>query len=228
MNRATDPTNNTPSSVTRIVIVDDHPVVWEGLRVTLGAQPDLYVVATTSDPVEATTLVVDEAVEVLIFDVACRATDGLEQVKSWSTRFDDLAILIFSDQDETLYAPRALGAGARGFLPKSVPVQKVVDAVRDLRRGRVALTDEATELVLARVVAGVDPEETTPLQSLSDRELEVFRALGEGLGTRAVAERLGLSPKTIESYRENIKAKLGLSDANELVHAAVRWVSESD
>lgn len=215
------------SSVTRVLTIDDHPVVRQGIRSVLDDQPDLVLAAETDDPAEAAEIVEGGSVDVVLLELALPKTDGLEWLKNLTARVEDLAVVVFSVLDENLYAQRALQAGARGYVMKSATLDVLIDTVRRVRSGRVGVSQAMSERLLEQMASsGQDADHVAPIERLSDRELEVFRAIGQGNGTRGIADDLGLSPKTIETYRENIKAKLDLDDANALVHAAVRWVAE--
>ena len=218
------PTN--VSSVTRVLVVDDQEVVRRGLAATFENAPDLVVAGEASDPTDAARILEEESIDIVVLELALDGADGIEWLKNVIARSEDLNVLVFSVLDENLYAQRALQAGARGYVMKSQPLEVLTDAVRRIRSGRVAVSPAMSERLLEQMASGYDVDGSTPIERLSDRELEVFRAIGHGNGTRGIAEDLGLSPKTIETYRENIKAKLDLADANALVHAAVRWVAE--
>ena len=218
------PTN--VSSVTRVLVVDDQEVVRRGLAATFEDAPDLVVAGEAADPSDAARILEEESIDIVVLELALDGADGIEWLKNVIARSEDLNVLVFSVLDENLYAQRALQAGARGYVMKSQPLEVLTDAVRRIRSGRVAVSPAMSERLLEQMASGYDVDGSTPIERLSDRELEVFRAIGHGNGTRGIAEDLGLSPKTIETYRENIKAKLDLADANALVHAAVRWVAE--
>lgn len=218
---------NHTHSVTRVLAIDDHPIVRRGIAAALEDQPDLVLAAEAADPDEAAGRVESGEIDLVLLELALPNTDGLEWLKNMAARVDDLAVVVFSVLDENLYAQRALQAGARGYVMKSQDLDVLVDTIRRVRSGRVGVSQAMSERLLEQMAtSGQDPEGVAPIDRLSDRELEVFRAIGQGNGTRGIAEDLGLSPKTIETYRENIKAKLDLADANALVHSAVRWVAE--
>jgi len=209
-----------------ILIVDDHPMVQHGLRDLLSDEPDLAVVGAVATAREALAFVDRQSVDLLIVDISLQGTDGLELVKQLRAREDDVTILVSSMYDETLYAERCLRAGANGYVGKDAPTEQVVQAVRRVLDGGIYLSPAMSNRLLQRMLPGTAPLETSTEEALSDRELEVFRQLGQGKTTREIAEELHLSVKTIETYRENIKAKLALRNSAELVQRAVLWALE--
>ncbi|MAT15196.1 MAG: DNA-binding response regulator [Planctomyces sp.] len=216
----------TDGQVTRILIVDDHPVVRQGLRMMIDGEADLRVCAEASGMTEALRLYADERPQVVIADISLENGSGLELVKELIYQNEDLKILVCSMHEESLFAERALRAGARGFINKEEATDKLIEAIRKVAEGHVYFSNEMTARLLCRQ-AGVGKEpEKSAIETLSDRELEVFEQIGQGVTTRQVAEKLHLSPKTVETYRENIKHKLHLSNATELTQHAVQWVLE--
>ena len=216
----------TVSSVTRILVVDDHPIVRRGLVDLLQAEPDQQVVAEAADAQETLGALENEDIDLLVLDLSLDGMDGLELIKTIKARHGDLPILVVSTHDEKFYAQRALHAGALGYLSKECAVDEIVDAVRRVRSGRIYVSDEVSDRMLHHLVDGHQEPEQSPIDRLSDRELEVFRGIGHGQSTREIAERLNLSVKTIETYRENIKAKLDFADGHEMVRYAVQWTLE--
>lgn len=163
----------------------------------------------------------------VILEVVLREGNGLELIRQLSSQETPAQVLVCSMHDETLYAERVLRAGARGFVSKYQPLERIVDALRRILDGRVYLSDFMTDRMLYRTISGHGDGEKSPVETLSDRELEVFVQLGNGVTTRQIAQNLTLSPKTIETYRENIKAKLNLRNGMELTQHAVQWVLEN-
>ncbi|MGM0577520.1 MAG: response regulator transcription factor [Myxococcota bacterium] len=212
------------STTHRILLVDDHPIVRKGLRSLVDSEPDLKVCAEASCADEALQVMDEELPDLAIVDVTLKSRSGIELTRQLRARHPDLPILVLSFHDETLYAQRALNAGARGYIMKDEATTRLHEAIRRVLHGRIYLSDAMTERLLEQAGAGVDAPEESPVERLSDRELEVFEKIGAGLGTRAIAEQLHLSIKTIESYRANIKQKLQLGNAAELVQQAVLWV----
>ena len=210
---------------TRVFIVDDHPLLRKGLALTLDAEPDFEVVGQAADAEEALDAAPRLRPDVVLVDLSLPGMGGLELVKHLAAVMPEAKTLVVSRHDESLYADRAIRAGARGYVSKLEAGEKIVEAVRAVLRGGLYLSDEVKDRMLLGAAAGRDPM-ASPLDQLSDRELEVFEMTGKGVETRDIAERLHLSVKTVESYRARIKAKLGLSSATELLQHAVRWVED--
>jgi DNA-binding NarL/FixJ family response regulator len=203
--------------------VDDHPVFRAGLVQVLGGEPGLAVCGEAGSAEEALGLLERLAPDLLVVDISLGGASGLELVKQVHQRRPGLPTLVLSMHDETLFAERSLRAGARGYVNKQEAVGHMIAAMRKVLSGGTYLSRRmAARLEGRRAEGGARPEE--PVATLSDRELEVFSLIGQGLGTRDIAERLGLSIKTVETYREHIKNKLLLDTATELTRRAVAWV----
>ena len=212
---------------TKLVLIDDHPVMRKGLVATLEAEPDFRVVAQLSSAEEAMERLGDLDMDLLIADISLPGMSGLELVKHLEAARPEVKTLVVSRHDEALYAERAIRAGAKGYVMKMEAGEVIVKAVRRVLGGGMYVSEEVSERMLMSVAAGKPPAES-PLEALSDRELEVFELTGKGQSTREIAERLHLSVKTVESYRARIKDKLNLKNAAELMQHAVQWVeSES-
>lgn len=212
----------------RILVVDDHPVVRRGIVGTLNAEKDFEVCAEAGNSDQAIEAVREHRPHIALVDLALGEDSGLELIKVIKSLHEHIAILVVSIHDESLYAERVLKAGALGYINKQEALDHIVAAVRRVLSGKVYLSPEMADRMLHQMAAGVKPGEQSPLQRLSDRELEVYRMLGEGKGTRDIAEALSLSMKTIETYREHIKDKLNLADSNEMICHAARWVAEQN
>ncbi|MCA8998204.1 MAG: response regulator transcription factor [Planctomycetaceae bacterium] len=210
----------------RILLVDDHPLVRRGMAVLIAQEPDLNVCGETGEMDEAMRLVREHKPDMMIIDLSLKTGNGLELVKQVASAYPAVKMLVCSMHDETLFAERCLRAGAGGYLNKEAASERVVEAIRTVRSGKTFVSAELAERLLNRIVTGA-PANQSPIESLTDRELEVFGLIGQGLTTRQIADRLHLSYKTIESYRENIKAKLSLKNAAELNRHAVQWVMEN-
>lgn len=208
----------------KIMIVDDHPLMRKGLALTLEAESDLTVPAQASNAEEALEMVERIQPDLCIVDVSLPGMSGLELIKHLQAVRPSMAILVVSRHDESLYAERAIRAGARGYLMKLEAGDVIVKAVRHVLSGGIYVSDEIKERLLLGMMAGRKEINQSPMEVLSDRELEVFELTGRGLGTREIAERLHLSVKTVESYRARIKNKLNLGTAAELMQHAVQWV----
>ena len=212
----------------RVLIVDDHPAVREALAMRIGLQSDLEVCAEAADLSEALRLVADTQPDVAVIDISLKTGCGIDLIKRIKGRNDTVRMLVWSTHGESLYAERALQAGALGYINKDQATNKIVEAIRRVREGKVFLSDAMVETMLRRTVGGGQEKVTrSPLHALADRELEVFRLIGQGLKTAEIAERLHLSVKTIETYRDRIRTKLDLSDGTALAHYATKWMLEN-
>jgi len=209
---------------TRILLVDDHPLMRKGLALALEEEPDLDVVGQAADAEEALSVFEALAPDLAVVDVSLPGMSGLELIKHLLAVRPELLVLVVSRHDEALYAERAVRAGARGYVMKLEAGEKIVEAVRHVRRGGIYLSEHLKDRLLFGAATGGKSPAQSPLEALSDRELEVFEMTGRGRTTRDIAERLHLSVKTVESYRARIKGKLGLGTAAELMQHAVRWV----
>jgi DNA-binding NarL/FixJ family response regulator len=208
----------------RLLLVDDHPLMRKGLALTLGAEPDLRVVAQADSAEHALELLSDD-LDLVVTDVSLPGMSGLELTKHLAAVRPELPVIVVSRHDETLYAERALRAGARGYVQKLEDPDVIVAAVRRVLRGGIHVSPAISDRLLMGIAGGTNRAKETPAAILSDRELEVFEMTGRGVATREIAERLHLSVKTVESYRARIKEKLGLTTAAELMQHAVQWVA---
>jgi DNA-binding NarL/FixJ family response regulator len=212
----------------RILIVDDHPAVREALALRIGRQPDLEVCGEAADLGEALRLLAEAQPDVAVVDITLKTGNGIDLIKRIRDRNTHVRIVVWSMHSEALYAERALRAGALGYVNKDQATDRIVEAIRRVREGKVYLSEAMTERMLQRAVGGAREEVTrSPLDVLADRELEVFRLIGEGVKTAEIAERLHLSVKTVETYRDRIRQKLDLSDGTKLAHYATQWVLEN-
>ncbi|WP_457653982.1 response regulator [Rhodocaloribacter sp.] len=216
------------NGVKRILIVDDHPLMRKGLALTLEAEPDLVVCAQAESAEDALGTFEEVDPDMAIVDISLPGMSGLELIKHLHMLKPELGILVVSRHEETLYAERAIRAGARGYVMKLEAGKVIVKAVRRVLDGGIYVSDEINERLLMGIASRQGQMAQSPLEVLSDRELEVFELTGRGLGTREIAERLHLSIKTVESYRARIKNKLNLSNAAELMQHAVQWVESED
>lgn len=208
----------------RILLVDDHPLMRAGLSMILGRQPDLEVCCEASSPSEALALMAREAPELVVTDLTMPGRSGVEFIKDLLSLHPDLPVLVVSMHDELIYAERVLRAGARGYVMKEAGGEALLNAVRQVLQGRVYVSERMSATLLDALTGRRPRGSTSPIEKLSDREFEIFQLIGQGCTTREVAERLGLSPKTVDVHRGHIKEKLELANATELVRHAVRWV----
>ncbi len=207
---------------TRVFLVDDHPLVRESLSNLINQQPDLEVCGEADDSAIAEREIDRSMPQVVIVDISLRGGSGIELIKALKTRFPDMATIVLSMHDEKIYAERAIRAGARGYVMKRESTKRIVSAIGQVLQGRLAVSEQIAASFAERFV-GRQPTGETPLETLSDRELEVFNLLGSGLETRQISEMLDVSIKTIQVYCARIKTKLGISTATELLREAVRW-----
>lgn len=210
----------------RILVVDDHPIVVEGYRELINRQRDLEVCGVAATALEALRKAGLTKPHLAVVDLILKDSNGLDLVKDFHTRVPDLKLLVVSARDESVFAERALHAGAAGFLSKEEATGKLIDAIRDVLRGKICLSAEMTDRVLHRASTSRSELPRTPVAQLADRELEAFELIGRGLTTPEIAAHMHISPKTVDRYRENIKSKLDLPNANELLRRATIWVEE--
>ena len=215
-----------PSKPAQILIVDDHPIVREGYEQVIARHGDLEVCGVSADAMDALRMCEKTEPDLAIVDLSLKAGSGLELCKQIRSRFPAIAILVVSMHDEQLFAERALRAGALGYVSKDESTLHLIEAIRRVLQGKLYLSSAVNDRLLGRAVGHGQPTNYSPMESLSDRELQVFELLGEGETVRMIADKLKLSPKTIESYRENLKAKLGLSSGAQLLRHAIQWVLE--
>lgn len=209
----------------RLVIVDDHPLMREGQARALDSEMDLDVVAQYESAEDLLEEIDDLAIDLAIVDISLPGMSGLELIKHLQSLEPDLPIVVLSRHDEKLYAERVIRAGARGYVMKDEPSETMVKAVRRVLDGGVFVSDEMTDRVLMSMASGGKNQiGASPLEVLSDRELEVFELIGRGFGTSEIAERMHIGVKTVGSYRRRIKDKLNLEGGSELTRQAVQWV----
>jgi DNA-binding NarL/FixJ family response regulator len=206
-----------------ILIVDDHPLLRDGLKMLVSAEPDLNVCGETGSLREAANLVRDLEPNLVLIDLALEDGNGLDLIHRLNGRYPDIRFLICSMRDESLYAERSIAAGAHGFISKSEPSSQILEAIRQVLAGKRYLSAKVVEHIVNGFAHQKQPESGRPIDRLSNRELEVFWLIGQGLSTTEIAERLTISVKTVETHREKIKRKLGLSSAGELMRYAVQW-----
>jgi DNA-binding NarL/FixJ family response regulator len=213
----------------RILVVDDHPMMREGLGQLLGGQADLELCASAEDAAGALRVVEHAALDLVLVDISLRESNGLELIKDLRLRRPRLPVLVLSMHDETLYAERVLRAGAQGYVMKSESGDVILAAIRQVLAGRIHLSDAMSTRLLGHLAghksAGAP---ASSVEQLSDRELEVFTLLGQGRTTREMAQALRVSVKTVEAHRANIKQKLGIVTAPELIRHAVHWVENQE
>lgn len=219
-------TTRTPGKVkTRIVLVDDHPMLIRGIADLINGEPDLEVCGEASTFQEAMALVTKLKPGLVIVDVSLDGNNGIELMKNLSGRPGSPPILAYSMHDESIYAERALRAGAKGYVMKQAAPEVLLSGIHQILKGKIFLSETMSERLLGKLVgAGTSTAATAwPIDKLSDRELEVLQLLGQGMGTSQIADKLCLSVKTIETYREHLKQKLNLANGQELLRYAIEW-----
>lgn len=210
------------STKVRVFLVDDHPIVRRGFQLLLGMERDLMVCGEADSGPAALQKILALKPDVAIVDLSLKASSGLELIKQLRAQALNVKLLVFTMRDEGIYAERALRAGADGYITKEEGTEKAIEAIRLLMQGKRYLSDKVAEKMMD-TLAGNTPGAGRAVEALSDRELEVLELIGDGLGSRQIAEKLHLSIKTIESHREHMKTKLGLTRATELVSYAFNW-----
>ncbi|NLF32544.1 MAG: response regulator transcription factor [Planctomycetes bacterium] len=205
------------------MIVDDHPLVRQGIATLVVQEPDLEVSAEAASAAEALQAMEQSPADVALVDLTLKDSSGLELIKDMRIRFPKVQILVLSMRDEGFYAERVLRAGARGYVTKEEGRYRIIEGIRKVLAGQIYLSEKMATKVMGKIVGGVDPAGTS-MDELTDRELEVFEMIGKGLATREIAGKLSISSKTVDSHREHIKQKLQLETAADLVKHAIQWV----
>jgi DNA-binding NarL/FixJ family response regulator len=211
-----------------VFLVEDHPVTREGLAQLINYQDDLHVCGSAGTVAKALGGIDAARPDLVVVDVSLPDGHGIELVKDIKARFPDQRVLVLSMHDETLYAERAIRAGASGYIMKQEPTDAVLAAARQILSGKTYLSPKLQERVLQRFAAGLSAPVASEVERLTDRELEIFELIGRGRGTREIAEQLRLSVSTVETHRAHLKEKLELESATELVRRAVEWVSSRE
>jgi DNA-binding NarL/FixJ family response regulator len=216
-----------PTAAHRLLIVDDHPIFRHGIRELIGKLPDIVICGEAENSRAALHAMRELEPEMVLVDVSMPGVNGLELIKLMLAERKYLKIVVVSMYDESLYALRALRAGAKGYLAKHQAAEHLVDALRKVAAGGMYVSDSLSERLIFKVIQGSEGDVVAPVDKLSDRELEVFQHIGNGLSTREIAEMLHLSVKTIETHRAHIKEKLGFATAPEMINFAVEWRESS-
>ena len=212
-----------PKTTRRILIVDDHPMMREGLAQLIDHEPDLCAAGQASDAAQALEVIATGRPDLVILDISLPDKSGLELIKDIHALYPQLPVLVLSMHDESLYAERVLRAGGRGYIMKQAGGKKLMEGIRSVLTGKIYLSERMSAKIL-ELFSGQRPQGQSPVEQLTDREFEVFQFIGQGQGTRQIAERLHLSVKTVEVHRANVKKKLHLSTGTDLVRYAVRWI----
>ncbi|MEX0685559.1 MAG: response regulator transcription factor [Balneolales bacterium] len=208
-----------------VIVVDDHPLMRKGIALTISSEMDIEVVAQASSAEEALDMLKTLKPDIAVVDISLPGMNGIDLIKHLQTFRPEIKILVVSRHDEELYAERAIRAGAKGYLMKLEAGDVIVKALRRIASGGIFISEEVNHRLLMNMATGKSANRQSPLEILSDRELEVFGLIGKGKSTREIADKLFVSIKTVETYRSRIKEKLNMSSASELMQQAVQWVT---
>lgn len=207
----------------RVLIVDDHPVVRRGLAMLINMESDIEVCGEAEDVIGGLNAIAQTRPDIVLADISLKDSDGIQLIRQIRSHHPRVAVLAISMHDESVYAERALRAGARGYITKQAAEEKIIQAIRRILQGEVYLSDSAMERLARRFVGEKESHPPLPADTLSDREFEVFRLLGCGLAVSQIADKLHRSVKTVETHQARIKTKLGLAGARDLAEYAVAW-----
>jgi DNA-binding NarL/FixJ family response regulator len=207
----------------RVMIVEDHPVVRVGLQLMIDDEPDLEVCGGAESLKDATQMVKKLKPDVVVLDIALGDGSGLDLIKEIQTTRPELPILALSMHDESIYAERALRAGAKGYIMKKEAMDKVMTAIRRVLAGEVYVSEKMASRMVQKLVNPNVASSASPVEALTDREFDVFRLIAQGIGPSEIAQRLGVSVKTVETHREHIKEKLSLKTGTELTRFCLQW-----
>ena len=207
----------------QILIVDDHPMMRQGLGQLISAEPDLCVCGEAETAAGALNAIGTLKPDLVLADISLPGKNGLELIKDFQSLQPGLPVLVISMHDESLYAERVLRAGGRGYIMKQEGGKKMMQAIRQVLEGKIYVSEKMSANILETFSGRHASAEGSPIEKLTDREFEIFQLMGQGQGTREIAEKLHLSIKTVDAHRANIKAKLKLTSASELIRFAVRW-----
>jgi DNA-binding NarL/FixJ family response regulator len=211
---------------TRIFVVDDHPLVRDGLALLIGSERDLQVCGSAGSMREALAQIAQAPPDVMVVDLSLKDGLGLELIKTVKERHPQVRILVVSAYEEGKYAERALRSGALGYVNKQECETKLLEAIRTVLAGRRHVSEEILQRLVNQALGGTDGED--PVTQLSDREFEVYRLIGRGVTTVEIAKQLHVSPHTIDSHREKIRHKLELKNGHELLQHAIRWIIDNE
>ena len=223
MNVLAQPQATVANDHIRVIVVDDHPAIREAVASVINSKMDIVFCGEASSADGAFHLVENGAPDVAVIDISLEDAHGLDLVQNLRAQYPELRVIVFSMYDESVYAERAIRAGASGYVMKSEPTQSVVDAIRCVAQGEIYFSRRMASRILSKVALG---RSTTPgfaIDELTDREMAVFQMLGQGHSVQEIAGRLNLSRKTVEIYRRRAKEKLGFGSVSELLQYAIQW-----
>ena len=209
----------------RLFVIDDHSLVRLGMRQLLDSEPDMHVVGEAADLAGALAQLNSLPVDLVLLDLSLGSGDGLDGLKQLRAQLPERKVLVITTHDERVYGERVIRGGAVGYVMKATPAEEVLAAIRKALRGELAISQALAGTLLNTVVLGQKPGNQSPLASLSDRELEIFKLVGKGLSTRDIAASLGISAKTVETHQFNLRTKLGMASTHQLRHMAFTWVN---
>ena len=209
----------------KLFLVDDHPVVRRGVRELADDEPDLEVCGEADNVAAALDEIADTHPDLVIVDLSLRNGHGLELIEKIQARYKRIKIMVLSIHDDLLYAERALRCGASGYVNKQEPPERLMEAIHEVLRGQICVSDEVADVLLRRLSAGQSLKED-PVASLTNRELQVFELIGRGLSVKQIAARLDISHKTVDAHRDRIRAKLNAGNSLEVSRRAMQWTLE--
>jgi DNA-binding NarL/FixJ family response regulator len=208
----------------KVLIVEDHPIFRKGLAQLINEEKDMEICGEAEDVIEARKILGQIRPDMMIVDLTLKGVSGLELIKDVHERLPDIPVLVLSMHDESIYADRVLRAGAKGYVMKQEMTNKVIVAIRHVLAGKMFFSESVVESFLGMMTGKPQASSQNPIDTLSDRELEVFTLIGQGIGRQEISDKLHVSIKTVGSYREKIKVKLGIKSSPELVRRAVEWI----
>ncbi len=221
---STPHTHQGNTALVRVLIVDDHPAIQDALADTINGKTGLELCGIAKSAKETFAILETVQPDVAVIDISLEDVHGLDLVQNLRAQYPELRVVVFSMYDESVYAERAIRAGASGYVMKSEPTQNVVDAIRCVAQGEIHLSRRMATRFLSKILQGSKKQSRSPIDELTDREMAVFQMLGEGHGVPEIAQRLTLSRKTVETYRRRAKEKLGFASVSELLQYAIQWM----
>ncbi len=210
----------------RVYLVDDHAMFREGLRQLIEREPDMSVCGDAADAAAAMAGIQSTGPDLVIVDISLGGTSGIDLIKMIKNQYEDLPVLVVSMHEESLYSERALRAGAMGYVMKHEPSKTVKTAIRKVLDGDLYLSQKMAGSMVVKLMRGNNEQFSSPLEMLSDRELQVFRMLGQGKAVRLIAEEMSVTIPTVNSFRNRIKEKLNLKSSTEVMLKAIQWVQD--
>ena len=217
-----------PTGKNRILIVDDHPIVRQGIAQLINREADMHICCEADSAEQALEKANSCRHDIAIVDISLSGISGIELIQMLRQHGHEMPILVMSMHDESLYAERALRAGARGYIMKQEATEKILTALRQILQGEIYVSDKLRSRMLQRLFDNQPETSTSPISGLSNRELEILRMIGKGFGTGEIARELKRSAKTVEAHRANLKGKLKLKTGGELVRFAVQWAENEE